>query len=523
MPVGPYLYLHIKHTISVYHNELIVISLIDFNFIQCYYTTNKELLDYKIARQVKITKDDKVIYNDDESIVNKESDNVYKLNHVNELVLDRRFKAIVKAMDEVKKQIDIKNPEKLAKQGSSMKSLSTNLNYISNKNYVLAQYDKSCNTLYGINFKIDKDEGIMKSHKNSELSVKLSTSWSLKINNLKYLVTSNINKNTSGIVASQGKIFHKYLNPNLILIISKIFNPKSTEENNQQEVGNILIEIIDSSNGKILKRYNLEKVNYDTPIFHVFEDNHIFISYVKQEKTNLKQEILSIEILKRNIDDNFVDLMGKILKKSFFNKELDNRSQSYENSHFESHNIRKEFYSSNTEPIFLSHTYVLVKMIKNLVVSKSNLNIANKALLIVYTNNLISIMDFRNVSARRPIMSGPIGQPQQAPAIDTNNANSAYVDYDLPAYSPLFMIDYKNIVSKNYLSNQVNDIVISNSSYESSFFLCTFGLGIECYKISPDKTFDTLSDNFNYPLIALFLVVTFVSGIKFLLIINTFF
>ena len=281
MPIGPYLYLHVRHTISPNHNELIVISLIDFNFIQCYYEKTRQLLDYKINDQVKNSHNDKVIYNDDESIVNRDARKVYTLNHVNELVLDSRFKAIVKAMEEGKKQIDIKNQVK-TKNSGSLKSISTNLNYISNKNYVLAQYDGSVNTLYGVNFALVKDEGIMKDHKNSELKVKLSIIWSLNVSNLKSLTTSNINKNTSGIVASQGKIFHKYLNPNLILVISKVFNPKNTvEQNHEQEVGNVLVEIIDSSNGKILKKYNLEKVNYDTPIFHVFEDNHIFISYIK--------------------------------------------------------------------------------------------------------------------------------------------------------------------------------------------------------------------------------------------------
>ena len=96
-------------------------------------------------------------------------------------------------------------------------------------------------------------------------------------------------------------------------------------------------------------------------------------------------------------------------------------------------------------------------MIKNLVVSKSNLSISNKVLLIVYTNNLMSIMDFRNISARRPIVSGPIGgqSGNQPPSHMDTNANSAYVDYDLPGYSPLFMIDYKNIVSKNYLKTSL--------------------------------------------------------------------
>ena len=65
--------------------------------------------------------------------------------------------------------------------------------------------------------------------------------------------------------------------------------------------------------------------------------------------------------------------------------------------------------------------------------------------------------------------------------------NSIYVDLESPPYSPLLMIDYKNILNENFIDDNIDKIVVSPTEYESSFILCTTGGNIACYKVYPDK------------------------------------
>jgi len=142
-----------------------------------------------------------------------------------------------------------------------------------------------------------------------------------------------------------------------------------------------------------------------------------------------------------------------------------------------------------------------------MIISKTKKAITNKVLLIVYENQLISILDIRNVSARRTN-----NNPMNIEKSEIIN-NQVYEDVELPPYNGFINIDYKMLVSRNYLNERVDFISVVETNLESTFLLCTGGIKISCYKTTPDKNFDSLPDNFNYIMIILFIILISVSFI----------
>lgn len=355
-------------------------------------------------------------------------------------------------LEYLKMKNNIKEENKLSSVHNYL--LSTQ-NFSKQSSYKYLYVDKKENQIFGLN-----------------VSKQINISWNLNLKNKQIISVTlpSINSNASIYQASQSKIYHKYINPNIFLLIT---------QNTQDSV---LIELVDSFTGKILKKLNLEKVVVNLPIIPLFTENTILIAYIKKEKSVFKQEILSIEILKREIDEQFIGLLSKIFE--------DKQDSKFKTS----------------EPIFLHHTYVLSRKVKSLYSSESLISISNKNVIIVYENNLMSLLDMRTLSARRPIVVDPM---MQSNLLLTDN--SVYVDNELPGYSPLILIDYKNIVSKDYLNETIDEIITTTTVFESTFIMCTFGSKTQCFNVSPDKTFDSLSENFNYSLIGVFVLVIFVS------------
>lgn len=302
---------------------------------------------------------------------------------------------------------------------------------------------------------------------NKDNKLKIGMKWRINTLPIISITYNELNKNTISYIPSPDKVFYKNLNPNLILILSK-----SLGEDN---VMNCHVSLIDSETGKPVFKLVIDRIMISEKIIPIFVEDKIFISYVRKEKTAFRQELISIELLKKDIDDSIFDLFNDKFK---------------------------------TDSIVIMHqTYTFNKKIKEMIISKTKKAITNKVLLIVYENQLISILDIRNVSARRTN-----NNPMNIEKSEIIN-NQVYEDVELPPYNGFINIDYKMLVSRNYLNERVDFISVVETNLESTFLLCTGGIKISCYKTTPDKNFDSLPDNFNYIMIILFIILISVSFI----------
>lgn len=376
-------------------------------------------------------------------------------NIINEILLE----------EEIKNQSEnlIKNPSE------SPVSLSGKL-----QKSVIDKYDNKFtieildNSLFGVKYK-----------KTQNGKLDLTIAWNLAMKRENNIVPiqdkfPNVHSNLITTYHVQGKVFYKYIDANIILLLSNV-DSKS-----------LLISLVRANSGKVLHQSYINNVDFSQKIHSVFEENMIVVSYTKKEKSVIRNEIYAIEIMKREIEHSFVSLLEKIFKFNIFSDS--------EKSHEESDNIQEN------DLIFLTQTFILTRKIKGLFISKTLLNVANKYLIFLLENNQVFLLDKRGVSPRRPMMKEEKGKP---PVLDP--LNSPYIDPELSPYLPLINFDSKFILNINFTEDQIDKILVTPTQFESTFLICTEGLNLSCYDVFPDKTFDTLNMSFAYSLIGLFL------------------
>jgi hypothetical protein len=279
---------------------------------------------------------------------------------------------------------------------------------------------------------------------------------------------------------SNGKIFYKFISSNMVLVLST--NDKRS----------LIVTILKVDNGKILHQSSISNIDPSQPIKSIFEENLVVISYVKKEKSVVRNELYVIEIMRREIEHSLLTLLERKVKHllpfELGFTDIDEVNESNDDI-------------NGSDLIFLTQSYVLNRKVKGLFVSKTRINIANKFVIILFENNQVFFIDKRGISPRRPIMKDA---GSATPVFDPT-LNSPYNDPDISGYSPIINLDHKFILDQYFINSQVDDIKTTTTENESIFMLCTEGSGIACYKVYPDKTFDTLTMNFNYSLIILFM------------------
>lgn len=333
------------------------------------------------------------------------------------------------------------------------------------------------NNLYGIKL----NRGV-----NNKLDISLA--WNViikkqagkdfKILDYKY---PNIHDNLIITYHSGGKIFYKYIDSNTLLLLSTYDNRT------------LIVSILKITNGKILHQSYINNVDFSQKILPLFEENTIVISYTKKEKTVTRNEIYVIEMMKREIEYSLITLFERIFKINILSGEGENIQNQNENL--------QEF-----DLVFLTQTFIIPKRVKQIYFSKSKTNVSNKFLIMVFENNQVFVIEKRGISPRRPIVKDDKGKAAGAPPVIDPNLNSPYIDPESPPYNPIVNIDYKYIVNIDFVNDQIDNIRIAPTEFESTFMLCTEGINISCYKVAPDKTFDTMTLHFSYSLIAMFII-----------------
>ena len=150
------------------------------------------------------------------------------------------------------------------------------INYLINK---YSFYAKN-NSLYAFKFNLIQNEIIM------------SLIFNFNYEKLIAYKTPNININAPNTYLNEGKIFYKYINNNLVYIISM----KKT---------NLVFTIIHGQNGKIIDEQVIRNVDGKS-VKYAFEDNWGIITYKKNLKSFTRNEIFSFELMKSKIETSLM-------------------------------------------------------------------------------------------------------------------------------------------------------------------------------------------------------------------------
>ena len=302
---------------------------------------------------------------------------------------------------------------------------------------------------------------------NSNNDIIMNIAYNLKYENLISFSSPYINENPIKTYLNEGKIFYKFIDSNIFYILSSIKN-------------NLMITIIHGQTGKIIEERIIRNIDLNS-IQYIFEDNWAIISYEKILKGFRRNEIFSFELLKREIEVSLLNL----LKKKF---DTSNNEET----------TMKLFSDNNEDIIILSHTFIVPRHIKFIKASTTLYNNSNKFIIITFDNNMIYLIDRRELSPRKPIMTEEKGKKILDPT-----KNNIYIDNELKPYKPIMSLDFNYALEK--VGKTVNNVLIGVTENESTFILCSIGNDIECKKVYPDKMYDKLNrENFKAEYIILF-------------------
>ena len=280
---------------------------------------------------------------------------------------------------------------------------------------------------------------------------------------------------------SEGKIFYKFINNNIYYILSteQKISTKNEKENPDKDKKTIkerlVLTILDGKNGKILTEKVIENLDI-LSIRFLFEENWGLITYTKLNKGYKRNEVLSFEIMNKNVDYNLL----RLFKNKFFNPKKPKKVSDNNNEN---------------EIEIIIKTYVIERSIKSLSISKSRYNKGNKFILMIFDNNDLQLIKREELSPRRPKMISIKGKPTFDP-----EGNTIYSDKELPGYSPIIKLDANNRFINKY-KNNVYDIKTIEGENESSFITCIIGENVDCKIMYPDKLYDTLSPEFKKELL----------------------
>ena len=117
------------------------------------------------------------------------------------------------------------------------------------------------------------------------------------------------------------------------------------------------------------------------------------------------------------------------------------------------------------------------------------------------------------LSARR--MNFIDGKPPQE-----RIGSEVYMSPHLPQYSYFIPLDDRNMLNAHIKLSHIDNIHIFETEFESTSLLLATGSEIFFSRVNPDGTFDMLSDNFNYNLLGLAVIVSIVRMLSLKILIN---
>ena len=323
-----------------------------------------------------------------------------------------------------------------------------------NGKYSITQHD---NTLYTFKYYLNSDNDLI-----------MNIVYNLHFEEVITYFFPDMNAHPNPLYLVEGKIYYKFINENIIVILSK------------HQSKHLLITLIRGDNGKVIDKIQLTNVDFHS-ISYLFEDNWGLISYIKKEKGFKRNEVFAIELLKQEIEFSLMSLLEK---------------------HFKSQTNTNVLTTSDTEITILSHTFVLDRHVKKMFKSQTEYNNANTFIVLLYENNKIFLIDRRTFSPRRPFTKDVKGKETYDASI-----NSIYVDPELQGYKPIVTIDNKATLNAKRELIEVDDVVVAPTESESTFMVCSIGNDVACYKVFPDKIYDSYNKGTQAVIIMIFTLV----------------
>lgn len=326
-------------------------------------------------------------------------------------------------------------------------------------------------------YKILKDEGIIEGFYDGNLLWNINFGKDEKISDFAYQNVS-IDKGTD-IIPENKMVLYKIKDANNILVLT--FTDK---------INKYTAYVVNVNSGIILKRIDIEDLSPNHPISLIVDDYSFIISYFNTNM--LSYEILNIEIFRKEIETEFIDIIKNQFKLNIqYLPQID--------------------YNAATPNYYIQlKKYGLDLNIKKIEVFKSKKDLTEKNLLISTQNNRIYSLDRQLISTRRCTEK----EKQESEKNLTRKNKSKikienyYKSQQLLPYQYQLPIFEKNFITKDQDFSLIENIFVHPTDFESTSLIFTTGSSLFISNHSPNNVFDKLPDSFDkLKLLGLFVVL----------------
>ncbi|XP_055375524.1 ER membrane protein complex subunit 1 isoform X2 [Condylostylus longicornis] len=281
--------------------------------------------------------------------------------------------------------------------------------------------------------------------------LKATTIWSVNLgghgNNHRILTISV--KNPIENVHSQGRVLgdrsvlYKYINPNLVAVVTQGLDSIHKYVLN--------VHLVDVVSGSVV--YSLTHKKAREPVHIVHSENWLVYSYYNDKVR--RTEITTIELYE-----------GKVQANSTVWSSLD----------------------APPMPLIEKQSYIIPTIVEAMKETITERGITNKDILIGTSSGGIIEMPWALLDPRRP----------------TSQKNRE--EGSIP-YIPELPLPSEQIINYNQTISRIRNIYTSPSGLESTCLVVAYGLDLFVTRVSPSKTFDLLKEDFDYFLISVVLIV----------------
>jgi len=364
--------------------------------------------------------------------------------------------------------------------------------------------------------------------KNIDNNYHFVSMWSLTTsNNEKFVSFASVSKNDIISSAAKGlgdlSVLVKHINPNLIAVASLLDYPSSTNDNNNNddedddEITNtksnlksgLRVSLVDSVSGFIIKRFF--HLGGKGPVHMIRYENILVYSYWNSQ--SIRTEVSAVSIHDGAIDKWGLNPLKPIPSMHGGNQKSKQNiipsspitslisfltSNRNESDTFSSYDVDPD------APIILQKSFSIPFSIDCLGLTSTRLGMSSKNIIMALSTGQILSMDNRFLDPRRP---------QSKPT--ENDLMEGLIQYfpELPVI-PMSIVSYYQDIPRVGLIHTIP------TQLESTSLLIAIGLDIFYARTNPSKSFDVLSEDFNYMLliaIQLFLLIFVIIARKFVL------
>ncbi|KAK7866597.1 hypothetical protein R5R35_010431 [Gryllus longicercus] len=310
-------------------------------------------------------------------------------------------------------------------------------------------------------FTADKNTGILAGYSllfSNSQKLEATRVWEVKLTQGKQRLTAVVSKSPVERVHSQGRVLgdrsvlYKYINPNLVAVVTQGFDPVHKNFLN--------LYLVDVVSGSVVFSISHKKAR--EPVHIVHSENWVLYSYFSDKSR--RTEIVTLELYEGKVQSNTTAFSSV---------------------------------ASPIQPIVDQQAYILPGNIVAMKETITEKGITSKHILVALANGGVLELPWMFVDPRRPITVTPEMREEGV----------------IP-YMPELPVPSESIINYNQTVQRVQGIHTAPSGLESTCLVLVYGLDLYYTRVAPSKTFDVLKEDFDHFLIsAVLLGLTVVSYI----------